>query len=141
MLGRHVLEQEPGGPGLESRVDVLVEVERRQDHDPRRCARDAPVGTRWTDQPPGRLQAVETRHPDVHQHDVGPVAPGQPDRCLAVGGLRDDLDVRLRLEDHPEAGADQGLVVGDEDAETRGGHVVPGPAAATGSSGSHARTA
>ena len=35
----------------------------------------------------------------------------------AVGGLRDHLEVLLAGEEHPEAGADHRLVVGDEDAD------------------------
>ena len=35
----------------------------------------------------------------------------------AVGGLADDLHVRLRVEDHREAVAKELLVVGDEDAD------------------------
>ena len=37
------------------------------------------------------------------------------DRLRAVGGLADDVDVVLGVEDHPEAGADERLVVGDQD--------------------------
>src|SRR6185312_10861349 len=32
------------------------------------------------------------------------------------GGLRDDLDVRLALEQQPDAGADDPVVVGDQDS-------------------------
>ena len=49
---------------------------------------------------------------------------------LAVGRLGDDVDVRLRLEDHPEAGPDERLVVGDEDPETGGGHGGRAPSRA-----------
>ena len=41
------------------------------------------------------------------------------DRLAAVGRLADDLDVGLGVEDHPEAVAHQGLVVGDQDADHR----------------------
>ena len=43
------------------------------------------------------------------------------DRLLAVAGLADDLDVVLGLEDQPEAGSHQRLVVGEDDA---GRHVA-----------------
>ena len=39
------------------------------------------------------------------------------DRLEAVLGLGDDLDVALGLQDHPEAGAHELLVVGDEDPD------------------------
>ena len=39
---------------------------------------------------------------------------------LAVGGLARDDQVGLGLEDHPEPGADQRLVVDDEDPDLTG---------------------
>ena len=48
----------------------------------------------------------------------------------AVGSLADDLDVLLRLEDHPEPRAHERLVVDDEDPDH----------GAASSSGSRART-
>ena len=94
--------------------------------------------------PAGRLEPVEARHPDVHQDDVGSVPPGEPDGRLAVGGLGDDVDIRLGLEDHPEAGPDQRLVVGDEDPESAARSRRSGPVTARRPrrrSGSQARTA
>ena len=48
-------------------------------------------------------------------------ALGDIDPVLAVGGLADDLDVRLVLEDHPEPGPHELLVV-DQDHPDRGAH-------------------
>ena len=56
-------------------------------------------------------------HADVHQHDVGMRLAGREHRLEPVGGLAHDLDVGLGVEDQPEAGADERLVVGDEDAD------------------------
>ena len=39
------------------------------------------------------------------------------DGLAPVGGLADDLEPVLGVEDHAEAGADERLVVGDEDAD------------------------
>ena len=39
------------------------------------------------------------------------------DRLAPVRRLADDLDVGLGVEDHPEAGADERLVVGDQDPD------------------------
>src|SRR5262249_6496296 len=50
------------------------------------------------------------------QHDVRIEVPCELDRLEPVLGLRDDFQVLARLEDHPEAAADERLVVGDEDA-------------------------
>ena len=33
---------------------------------------------------PGRLHPVELRHPQIHQHDIGPVLGAQRDRLLPV---------------------------------------------------------
>ncbi len=40
-------------------------------------------------------------------------------RLAAVGGLADDVEVVLGVEDHLEAGADERLVVCDQDANHR----------------------
>jgi hypothetical protein len=58
LFRRVVLEQETAGAGAERFVDVLVEVERRQDEDPR-CV----IGG---EDPPRRLEPVELGHADVH---------------------------------------------------------------------------
>ena len=42
------------------------------------------------------------------------------DGCASVGGLADDLDVGLGVEDDAEAGAHERLVVGDQDADHHG---------------------
>ena len=47
---------------------------------------------------------------------VGPQPSGLVDRLASVGGFADDLDVGRRLEQLAESGADECLVVGDEDA-------------------------
>ena len=65
-------------------------------------------------------QAVHARHPHVHQHDVGPVRPRELDRLLAVGGLGDDRDVVLAVEQRAEAGAHHRLVVGEQDRDHAG---------------------
>ncbi len=67
-------------------------------------------------QPPRRLDAVEARHADVHEDDRRAQAPRLVDGLAAVGRLAHHLDVRRRLEQLAKAGADQGLVVGDEHA-------------------------
>ena len=65
LLGRGVFEQKSAGAGLEGVVDVLVEVERRQDEDAD-LGRLAPGCD-----PPGGLDAVEAGHADVHQDTSG----------------------------------------------------------------------
>jgi hypothetical protein len=95
-------------------VDVLVGLERGQDDD--LGPAEAVIGR---DQP-GRGEAVGARHPDVHQDDGRALGPGQRDRLLAVDRLAHYLDVVRRLEQHPEAGPDQRLVVGQQHPDHRG---------------------
>jgi hypothetical protein len=72
-IGRiDVLEQEAAGATLHRLVDVLVEIERRQDQDPRSV-----VGG---EDATGRFEPIELGHPDVHQNDGGMEA-----RCLVNG--------------------------------------------------------
>jgi hypothetical protein len=62
----------------------------------------------------GRLDAVELGHPEIHEDDVGAARPGQAHGLAPVTGLPDDVDFGLGGEKHPEAGADQGLVVDEQ---------------------------
>src|SRR4029450_1164586 len=105
-----VLEQKASGACPERAVDVLVEVEGRDYHH-RDRVRDAPPCEEL-----GRLDAVEPGHPDVDQAHVGAEPTRQLARGVAVGGLADDLDARLRVKDHGEAGTHQILVVGHQHA-------------------------
>ena len=47
----------------------------------------------------------------------GPMQSRGLDGSLAVLGLGDHAQIRLGLEDHPKAGPDQRLVVGNQDAD------------------------
>ena len=116
LLGRRVLQEEAAGAGAQRLEDVVVLLEGRQDQHPRaRRARPRPAG---------RLEPAAARHLDVHQHHVGPEAPGDLDGLLAVAGLARDLEVLLGSQDQLEAGPHQGLVVGQDDAH---GHAPPPP--------------
>jgi len=88
---------------------ATVRVERRQHQDPR------PVGIGRQDAT-SRLAPVQHGHADVHQHHVGTGTPDGIDRLGAGGRLGDDVDA-VGGEDHPEAGAHQGLVVGHHDPD------------------------
>ncbi len=103
-----VLEQKASGAGPKRAVDVLVQVERR-DHHHRHRVGDAPPREEL-----GHLDAVEPRHPDVDQAHVGAEPARELDSGVAVGGLADDLDVGLGVEDHGQAGTHQILVVGHQ---------------------------
>ena len=78
------MSRNPAAPASSAAQDQLVGVERRQ-HDHRRRVR---LGAHQ----PGRGDAVEPRHADVHQHDVGPVAVDRGQHLVAVGRLADHLE-------------------------------------------------
>jgi hypothetical protein len=65
----------------------------------------------------GGLDPVYAGHANVHQHHVDLARRTGLDGLGTVGCFADHLDVGLRLKDHPQAGADQGLVVGEDDAD------------------------
>ena len=78
------------------------------------------------------LDPTPARHDDVHQDDVGLVRAGLEDGFAKIARLGHDLDVVLRLEHATEAGADDRVVVDDEDADrhvtgTSIDSVVPEP--------------
>jgi hypothetical protein len=113
-VGRgRVLEQEPAGPGPQRLVHVLVQVEGGQDQHPG-------LGQKLVgDDPAGRLQPVQTGHADVHQHHVRAGRTGQLHRFQPVPGLAHHLQVLGRVDQHPEPGPDQRLVVGHHDPYDR----------------------
>ena len=108
--GGSSLRTKPLAPALQRLVDVLVEVERREDQDAR-------VGVGGED-PPRRLEAVELGHADVHEHDgrVGSARPSRRPRGRCPPRRRPRCP-SSPAEQQAEAGADHRLVVGDEDAD------------------------
>ncbi len=106
------------GAGLERAVDVFVVIEGR-DHDDRERVVDAGAG-----ELPGGLDPVEVGHADVEQAHDRRQLTGERDGVEAVGGLPDDLDVGLSVEDHGKTGPDDLLVVSDEHTD---GHVLHRP--------------
>jgi hypothetical protein len=90
-------------------VDVLVEVEGREDQDPRLlvCGEDALR----------RLEPIQIGHPDVHEHDVRMEARRLLDRLEPVARLGHDLHVLLARKQHAKARPHHRLVVGHEHAD------------------------
>ena len=119
-----VLEQEPRRSGAEHAEDVLVEVERRE-HEHSWPRLDVGAG-----QTCRRLDAVGPGHADVHQHHVGSQLAGALDRLGAVACLTDDHEVVLRLQEEPQAGPHELLVVDEQQPDA---HASP-------PTGSHAAT-
>jgi hypothetical protein len=46
------------------------------------------------------LEPIHARHLNIQEHDIGPMFLDGCNRFKAVGGLRDDLDVRLGVKKH-----------------------------------------
>ena len=84
--------------------DVGVGVHREHD--------DGDAGRALGDEP-GRLDAVEHGHGDVHQHHVGLQLLGQAGRLVAVARLADHLEA-LVLHGAAQALAQHGVVVGQQ---------------------------
>src|SRR5439155_4887792 len=74
--------------------------------------------------------AAAVGHVDVEQHDVGAQLGDGRDRVVDGGGVAHELDAPLELGPHP--GAEQRMVVDDEDARHLGSASstsVPSPGA------------
>ena len=111
VLRWRVLQEEAAGPGPQGVVDVLVEVEGGEDEDPGL----RPLGR--AHDLPGRLDPVHLRHPDVHEDDVGPHLPHQTDRLDPVGGLPEHLEIGRGVDEDPETGPHERLIVDDDDTD------------------------
>ena len=62
------------------------------------------------------VEAAPVGHRHVHQHQVGIDRARLEDRLARGAGLADDLDVLLALEQQPQPGADDRVVVDDQHA-------------------------
>ncbi len=59
-------------------------------------------------------EPVHARHLDVEQRDVGPLAHRRCDHLVAAPDLRHDVEVVLEFEQRGQGGADERLVVGEQ---------------------------
>ena len=109
LLWFNVLHEEAGRPSTKRANDLLVVGEAGQDQHLR-------VRRRGPDAPQPR-DAIDAGHDEVHEDDL------RRERLRHLGGLQavlsltDDLDVILQIEEELEAVPDDGLVIGDEDAD------------------------
>ena len=65
----------------------------------------------------GGSEAVNSWHTDVHQDHLRLGGCDHRQGCCAVSCFADDLDVALGVEDHPEPGPHQFLVISQDDAD------------------------
>ena len=106
-VGGRVLQQEAARPDPQGLVDVLVAVKGRE-HQRRRWGRPGrPGSARAADRPSSSGMRMSMSTTSGRRRRTTLTA------ALAVGGLPDHAHVRLAVQDHPEAGAQQPLVVGD----------------------------
>ena len=104
------LDQVGEGAGVAGLLDEVALAERGEDeHGGPALARDLA----------GRGQPVEARHLDVEDGEVGLELAHELDRLVAPARLADDL-VALLLEGLLQVEADDGLVLGDDDACCQG---------------------
>ena len=65
----------------------------------------------------GNVEAGEARHLDVGEEHIGPRTERQGNSVRARGGLADDFDVVLDVEQRGECTEDHRLILGDHDAD------------------------
>ena len=114
LVGLGILEQEARRPGLDrgDHPGLLDEAGQRDDLGLREDRLDAA----------GRLDAVDHRHHQVHHDDVRPELAGALDGLGAIGGLADDHDVVVELEEIAHPATDHRVVVDEEDPDRGVGH-------------------
>src|SRR3954452_12676982 len=100
------LEEKSARTGLEHVPDEGIRIVHRedQDFDSRKPGADLPR----------RLNAVERRKAKIENGDVGAGSESKLDGLLAVGGFRDDLPTRLRMQDRAQPGAHYVVIVCDQ---------------------------
>src|SRR5437899_4075217 len=108
------LEEIAGGAGAQRLGHVLLGGVHREDQDARAGGLFGDAG--------GRLEAVETRHGDVHDDDIGAVEACQLEGFAPVRRLRDHVDPADLAQHRADALTNQGVVLGEQDTQGSGGH-------------------
>ncbi len=80
----------------------------REDNDPRRRSEFRQSG--------GRLQAVESLHGDIHDHDIRLVLLGELEGLVTVSCFCDDLDPLEALQEGTKAGPHKSMVIRQQNA-------------------------
>ena len=111
--GGALFEQVAAGAGVECAAQIAGAGEGGEDDDAGAGLGELEVG--------GEFEAGLLGHFDVGDDDVGREIAGELEGLAAVGGLGDDGDVGLEIEEGGERSAEHGLIFGEEDADRRGG--------------------
>src|SRR5579862_5798386 len=69
------------------------------------------------------FEAVESRHGDIHQDEVGALLPYQLQRLAAVARLADHFDRGIVGQQGPQARAYERVIIGEQDPNRS--HVLP----------------
>jgi hypothetical protein len=76
-------------------------------------------GRQFLQNHPRSLKAVQDRHLEIHDYNVGPITQGQVDSFLAARSFAIDM-VALSLENNSEPVADSALVIGEQNMTWHG---------------------
>jgi len=106
-VGWGVLEQEADGTRVDGVDDEIVVVEGGEDQDRR--------GVWLRSNVRGGRDAVATRHSDVHQDDITRRRSDNGHGIDTVSRLADDLDPVPSVQQEPQPGADQLLIIDQHD--------------------------
>jgi hypothetical protein len=109
LLGGGALEQEAAGSCPDRLEHPGLVVEGGQDQHPRAAT--------LRRQLPGGLHAVQVRHAQVHEDDVGLERPALLDSLPTAPRLGHHPEVGLGLEQQAQAGPQQGVVVHQDDPD------------------------
>ena len=115
-----VLQQVAGGAGPQRLQHVGIGAVHREDDRarPGMVARDQRR----------RLEPVEPRHGDVHQHDRRVVRGNRVERLAPVAGLEHRRDLRQAFEQRAEPGPHERVIVGEQDGVAHDATAGSGPA-------------
>jgi hypothetical protein len=67
------------------------------------------------------LEAATSRHGEVERQHIRVGRAGLAQGFMPIGGFAHDFHVRLGVDEHPESGPDDGMVINDQDANLRHG--------------------
>ena len=67
------------------------------------------------------LEAATSRHGEVERQHIRVGLAGLAQGFMPIGDFAHDFHVRLGVDEHPESGPDDGMVINDQDANLRHG--------------------